>query len=293
MFRVPAMLLALALPAAARGATAPAGTLTLPWHAPYVTALLDGQTVRLRVNFDAAGLVALTPQAARRLGLGQEAPGLVLVGPVRVPAATRMARAVITGRPASVRLIWADRPPVEEAGIDGVISPGALPFAHVRVERAGVPRGRVTGLAARYSPTDGLVAPLDDTGITLRLAPQRADSMATAAAGALLMRKMGGRVDPAPDATRIILYGIARPVALLSLGRPLRLAGLEVRRLLVRTGDYGAVSLTRDGAADEIVVTGQSGARPRLSLTLGADQLGGCAALEWDATARRILLDCP
>jgi hypothetical protein len=277
----------------------PAFALDLPADAPFVTATLNGAPVRLRVDFAASGLLMLDPAAARRLNLPATAGSTVVVGPVVLPGQSGAGILAIDDRRQPVRLLWNDRPPTDDGpAIDGVVSPGALPVDSVRLVRPVTRPTRRRAFAARFDPAGGVMMrqAIGGRRTEVRLAPATPDTLASAATGAAVTRRHDGRLGTG-GGTRRILFGIARPVRPLDLGRPLTVAGRRIDRLLVRTADY-AGDTGLPGAAvpvdgDEIVVTARASGRPRFRLNLGADVLGDCAAIGWQARARRIVLDCP
>lgn len=273
--------------------------LDLPADAPFVTVALNGAAVRLRVDFAAPGLVLLRPSAARRLGLGATGTSTMVVGPVVLPGLSGAAMLSLEGRARPVRLLWNDRAPTDDdRGIDGVVSPGALPVDTVRLVRDTPRPTRTTTLPARFDPAAGLFATqrIDGRRIEVRLSPARPDTLASAAAGAAIARQGRGRLSAAVD-RRTILFGIARPVGAMTLDRPITVAGRPLVRLLVRGNDYAGSTAPPPVAAaindgDEVVVTGRVSGRARYRLDLGADLLGRCAAIGWQARTRRLTLDC-
>ncbi len=272
-------------------------TLVLPMAAPFVAVTVNGMPMRLRVAFDAPLPVVLTTQAAARARLAGGGRSTVLVGPVRLTGEVATADLAIGSRHRRARVIWMPAAPTGEAGVDGLVSPAALPVETVRIGRER-PAARTGAMAVRVDPATGIAARMAAEGgtIDLFLAPQRPESIATAAAGAALLAGMGGTIDPAIPPTRRILFGIDRPVRWLTLGRPLRVAGLVLGRLLVRSADAGGGGGLADAAEpapDEIVVTGGGRGKAGRRLTLGADALGRCAAITWTAATGRIVLECP
>lgn len=273
--------------------------LDLPADAPFVSATLNGAPVRLRVDFAAPGLVMLSPVAARRLKLSATAGSTMVIGPIVLPGQSGAGILALADRRQPVRLLWNDRPPTDDGpAIDGVVSPGALPFESVRLVRP-VPRPtRRRSFAARFDPVGGVVIrqAIGGQRTDIRFAPDAPDTLASAATGAAIARRHDGRLGDGTSARRI-LFGITRPVRALDLGRPLTVAGRRIDRLFVRTADYaGDTPLPRAVApvdGDEIVVTARASGRPRHRLNVGADVLGDCAAIGWQARARRITLECP
>lgn len=298
---MPPARLALAALAPLLGATAPTGTLTLPVEAPFVAARIAGQPVRLRVSFDAPGPLTLTLAAARRLGLRSTTAATFLVGPIRLTGGSTSVWLEAGGGRVRVQALWTEHSAIGDgADVDGVVGPTALPVSAVRLVRASAMPGRRRSMPAEIGALTGLGfhETIGGRSLLVRLAPERGDTIATAAAGALLASARGGSLGERIE-RRPIAYGIDRPVRSLVLGEPFHIATLTVRRLLVRTRDYaGATHLPADAepeSPDEIVVTGGNVA-PGMALyrlSLGADVLGRCAEIAWDARAKRLTLDCP
>ena len=122
----------------------------------------------------------------------------------------------------------------------------------------------------------------------------KVETMATAGAGAHLAALNGGAWSgEARD--QVVDFGVVRPVRPLALSRPVNLGGLELGRLLVRTGDNrGNLALPPepDADPDEVTVTAGSRQRARFVVILGRDRLGLCSSIVWDNRARRMIFRC-
>jgi hypothetical protein len=194
------------------------------------------------------------------------------------------------------RILWWDRDIV--TGADGIVSMADVPFDAVTL-RLAEPRNGERRLQLRldYEQASGLThrLRLGAQDVVAVISLNKPQSMATAAAGALIAEMNEGswtgdaREQP-------ISFGVVRPVRPLALGRPLPIAGLNLRSLLVRTQDNrGTMVLPPDAAADpdEVVVTALTGRqRPRYLLTLGRDWLSTCSSLSWDNRTRIMTLSC-
>lgn len=253
--------------------------------------------VRLRVDPETPGHVILNGDAAFRLRLFPTTrAAAVIIGPVRVEGASRPTPVTLGGITGIRRVVWTDRTVVD--GADGVISPADLPYDRVtlrfRVSAADEQEfefpmrfGRDLGLFHSLRLRSGMVH--------VRVSTSRSASLATAAAGALLVQEFGGGWDG--EARRMtIKYGVDRPVRPIRLDRPALLAGQPITDLLVRTRDHrGILSLPADAPADpdEVVVTAQIQRQPaRFLVSLGLDWLSSCSSLTWDNNERRMTLRC-
>jgi hypothetical protein len=280
--------------------TAPAVAADLTLHAGggfLIDAQVNGRPVRLRVDTAAAGYIILNPAAAQRVGLRRSMTAAqTFVGPVRLRGSTKAADVTIAGTRSERRLLWWDRNVVE--GADGVVSAADLPYDRVTFRFGPAQAGEQSlHLPMDYDRGSGLSHRLALGGqqVVLQVTVNRPESIATAAAGALLAQLHGGawagemRVEP-------LSFGVLRPVRPLALGRALPIAGRDLSRLLVRTQDHrGNAQLPAEVGADpdEIVVTANSGRqRPRYSLGLARDWLAPCSSLTWDNRTRLLALNC-
>jgi hypothetical protein len=186
---------------------------------------------------------------------------------------------------------------------DLLLGPHALPSAVVRFQ-----------LRPEQPGEQSFILPLDDAnrwwlatttlvvdGHELRfaLAPQFATSVASAAAGAALARTYGGGF--AGDVRPVLIaHGVARPVRQLAFDRALRIGGLALPAVLVRTRDYGSTEGIGEQANDDpsedagdIVVTGRrQRSAPLYVVYVGADALSGCSSITYDKDAKLIRLAC-
>lgn len=279
------------------GGPAAAADLVLDAGNHIVEARIDGVPVRLRVDPETAGYIILNADAARRIGLRRSMIGArTTVGPVRISGSTKVARVAIGSTEGRRRLIWTDRVAAQDA--DGLIGPADMPFDHV-VFRLRPPTGteRTLTLPMDFERSTGLFHDLTIGGqaITFRISTIRTDSIATAAAGALLAAHHGGAWAGEPG-EQMIKYGVMRPVRPMSFTRAPSIAGVPMQRVTIRTSDNrGNAALPADAGADpdEIVVTGSNGRqRPRYHVSLGLDWLASCSSLSWDNRARRMTLSC-
>lgn len=289
------MLLALLLATA----PAPTGTLTLDIADPVVTATVAGRTLRLRVALDGQRVVEINPDVAARFAdLSFENDDGAMVG--RVPLAGRVAPATLAvqGRSVPVTLSTHGRACCD--GVDGEIPPDLLPFAEIRFVRTGAaPAPAVRTLRMTRDPGLGLFARTPTAGgpVLLMFTLRHRATIATAAAAAALARAGEGRFVGAA-ATEARAFGIARPVRIMALARPVPLAGFAVSETLVRTADFRGASTLPDvpGRAPktaDILVTGRrAGQRAIPFVTLGRALLDRCAELRFTTATRRLMLAC-
>ena len=263
-----------------------------------IDAWINGHPVRLRVDPGGSGYVVLNPATVERIGLERSMlRSSTRIGPIRLDGWSKVARVRIGETEGRRRLVWIDRPVVEDA--DGLISPADMPYDLVTFELGAERQGaRDYVLPLEFPRGEGLYYPFPagDQQVHVKFSLIKAHSMATGAAGALLSGLFGGSWMGDPrDA--LIDFGVARPVRPLALERPLSLEGLELDRFFVRTGDHrGNLELPPepDADPDEIVVTGAGGKRQRAryGLTIGLDRLSSCSRLVWNNLNRQLTLRC-
>ncbi len=282
-------------PAAARRAPKPAGELVLDAADPVIAVTLAGVPLRLRVDLARQDVIELNPAAAARLPLAWALDTPVEVGRTRLEGHAAIAMLRVGGGAATpVQVAEHGRDCC--AGADGAIGPDLLPYAIVRWRRSDAP-----------APNDTLVLPLDaqsefglsaavpeERGVRLRFALDQPGSGATAAAGAILARRWGGRWDGAQ--TRIVAaFGVERPARPIAFARPGTLGGFAFASLMVRTADFGgSEALPGDPVEPGDIVVAHRLPRQEAwpAVTLGADRLARCAELVYAANPRTLALRC-
>lgn len=294
MFKaVLSFLCALLLPAAVSAAE-----LTVDAASDFlIDATINGQPVRLRVDPETSGYVVLNPATVQRLGLKRSMLGSrTQIGPVRLNGSSKVAELSIGGVTGDRRMVWIDRPAVE--GADGLIGPADMHYDRVTFRLGEARPGEAAvELPMQFERSYGLFYPLTlgEHEVRFQFTFTKAETMATAGAGAHLAALNGGAwTGEARD--EVIDFGVVRPVRPLALARPVSLGGLELGRLLVRTGDNrGNLSLPPEPGADpdEVTVTAGSRQRARFNVTFGRDRLGQCSSIVWDNRARRLIFHCP
>jgi hypothetical protein len=285
------LLLLLAAPAGAADLTVDAASGFL------IEATINGQRVRLRVDPETSGYIILNPETVARIGLRRSMLGSrTQIGPVRLTGSSKVAEVEIGGVTGDRRVVWlTDRRAIE--GADGLIGPADLPYDRVTFSLGDARAGEATfELPMEFERSYGLFFPmiLGEEEVRFQLTLTKAETMATAGAGAHLAALNDGAWIGDPR-DQLIDFGVIRPVRPLALARPVSLNGLDVGRLLVRTGDNrGSLTLPPepDADPDEVVVAGASRQRARFNVTLGRDRLSQCSRLTWDNGTRRMTLSC-
>jgi hypothetical protein len=259
---------------------------------------INGHRLRLRVDLSASGYILLNPGTASRIGLnGSMVRSEAWVGPHRLRGGSNATRINVAGAELRERVAWFDRDAVE--GADGVVSPEVLPYDTITF-RLGPPNPNdvETQLTLFYSKSGGLALPHPVVGVRMGVdfSIFRADSIATASAGALIAAEHGSSWSGETRA-EVISFGIERPVRRMNLARPLLLGRLDLAGFLVRTSDNrGSHTLPPDTPEDpsEIVVNAQRESRqpPMRMLTVALDRLSRCSSLTYRKPGRQLVLRC-
>ncbi|MHA6718583.1 hypothetical protein ACX40Y_03935 [Sphingomonas sp. RS6] len=260
-----------------------------------VPATIHGVTAHLRIDPAAPSIPVFNPDFAARAGFESGPFGTRAgIGPVKVPGKSAVVRLDLGRGEFKRRVTWFAAPFEHDA--DGAIGPGGLPDPRILFR---LRPDRSDDVAASFPLADwgysGLGIELPVGGETMRIAfaPFRAETLATAGAGAALAAARGGGFDGAPHHMMIKL-DIERPVRHLALARPLAIGPLQLGGMMVRTGDFGSAASIPDGDQDpdEIVVTGKGKGKRRLALSIGADLLSRCASILYDKPAKRLTMRC-
>ncbi len=282
----------------------PAGELLLDMTDPVIELKVGSVPLRLRVGLEQKRLIELNPGAVDRLrahppdrkfrfedGFDAEIGRETLKG----IAATAMVR--INDRNMPVTLSSHERDCC--ADVDGEIGIGLLPFATIRFVRVGA------GKSERSF--DFLIDDDDEHGpqtmvtvgwqsLFVQFSLNRAESVATSSAGAILAQNYGGRLGR--EGTIVAAFGIVRPMTMLTFRRPAQLAGFRFDRIPVRTADFAGtlefpVDPDEPADADDIIVAKRT-AQQRVwpVVMIGRDQLDSCGEMLYDTGARRMTLRC-
>ena len=298
MIRPLARLLALALALCLKALPAQAADLTVDANSDFlIDATINGHPVRLRVDPETSGYIILNPEAVARIGLRRSMIGSsTRIGPVRLNGSSKVARVRIGETEGRRRLVWIDRPAVDDA--DGLIGPADMPYDRVTFDLRPAAAGETAyTLPMEFVRSAGLSYPLalGEQVIRVQFSLLKPNSMATAAAGAILASAHGGGWTGEPR-DQLIEFGVVRPVRPLALERPVEFNGFGFSRVLVRTSDNrGNLDLPPEPDADpsEIVVTGSNGrSRAVYHLVVALDRLSACSRLGWDNRGRQLTLTC-
>lgn len=265
-----------------------------------VDATLAGTPGRVRIDPGATGMPIYTAAYANRARLRGGMIGFgYAIGPEHVEGATAVTRIGFGAGPVKRRVGWTRR--AYAAGVDGVVGPGGLPDPVVRFTlRPRIPGERTTILpmvdgGGLFGGRSGLFALIDVGGEPLRIRfdPWHRRSLATAGAGVRIAQALGGRVIGETGSDEIA-FGVERPTRTIVLETPLQVGPLALKRLGVRTSDFGNVAaIHEEGDPDEIVVTGKRQRdRSHDRLSIGSDQLDHCSSIVFDKPAKRIVLSC-
>jgi hypothetical protein len=298
-----ALALSLAMPAAAPAAAPPPpGPLTVSARESFtVAAVIEGQTVRLRVD-PAVGVIVLNPGVAARLGLKPNFLNAIMkpqmgIGPERVKGLAGGGRIAIGSWTGKRPMFWFERDVVDDA--DGVIGIAHLPHDQVTMQVRPAAAGDASFV---YDvEIDNLLGLLHDyqiggKKIVTRFSLHEPHTQASASAGAVFAEQRGGTW--AGEAMpRPIVFGVLRPTRPMAFATPISVNGMIFDRLLIRTSDYrGGYLLPTDPPADpnEIVVTGNKArGKAHLRLTISEDRLSSCASISYAKKEGRLVLICP
>ncbi|MET0271129.1 MAG: hypothetical protein ABW173_11955, partial [Sphingomonas sp.] len=206
---MPVLLAASPADVSARRPAPPVGAITLPLPDPVVVATVAGVPLRLRVVLDGRGEVTLDRAAAARLPIPFERVPSAEVGRVEAPGTAASATLTIADKAVPAAL-WSFGACCE--GADGAIDATLLPFAEVRLIRPGMAGGTERTVLLRRDEDGGMATRETVGGRTLavQFAIERPETLATAAAGAILARAWGGAF-AGRYAPVLVAWGISRP----------------------------------------------------------------------------------
>lgn len=270
----------------------PTGELLLDMDDPVVTVKVGEAELRLRVGLGEKKLIELNPSAAARMPIKFE-PGFVAqVGRETLPGIAAAAEARIDGRKFLILLSSHGRDCC--AGVDGAIGVTALPYATVRFVRRGAERGReALRLAMVDSDARGLETQ-DAAPVRLQFSLDQRETVATAAAGAILAKAHGGRRETGEEKVTAA-FGIERPAQVIRFGKPFELAGFAFDRLTVRVADFaGRNELPRDAAEAGDIVVNRRVARQEAwpVVQIGRDRLDRCFEILFETQTAFLTLRC-
>jgi hypothetical protein len=258
---------------------------------PVITVVLHGVPMRLRVVLNQRNSIELNQEAAARLALDWSPDVGLSVGRITLPSESALSDFTLGALSGKVQVSHHHRACC--TGVDGEVGPDLLPFPSVRWERRGAPTANgERALPLEQSDLFGLASPAGD--LLLRFDLVRADSLATAASGAILARDWGGAWDGDTRTIRAA-FGVNRPVRRMTFRAPGTLAGFRFDTLLIRTLDFpNADALPSDPVVPGDIVVARPIERQRAwpAVTLGTDRLGRCAEIIYTAQPRSLTLRC-
>lgn len=290
------LLAGLSLSADARKPSPPlGGELRLPLGNPVVIARIGDVSLRLRVDFDQRDAIELNPAAAARLAIPFVTAEDAEVGRVRLPRRLAIAKMTVAGQEAEIQLATHDRDCCEAA--DGAIGVSLLPFEVVRLTGAQGTADAARSFQMVYSKETGLEIrqPTAAGPVMIQFSLHRPGVIATKSAGAILARAHDGQLDPA-SADIAGPFGITRPGRNMTLGTPVRLAGFLVKRMQVRTADFGGRRMFPQDAPRRGDIVVRKRVRAQLewpSVLLGREFLSDCSEILYWTQSRMISLRCP
>jgi len=264
-------------------------------------ALINGMSVKMRVDPAGTALPLIDDAAAARVGLKASMLGLgYAVGPQRVFGRTGVARLDLGSGAMKRRIGFTPRRFAD--AVEGTIGPAGLPEERVRFRlRAPLPNERTVtlpmgdqgGLIAGWAERFAVVM-IGGTPMRVRFDPYHRRTLATAGAAVRLAAAHQGVMTGAAG-TAEIAFGVERPVRDMSLGTPLQIGPLSISRLGVRTSDFGsAEGLPEDRAdPDELLVTAKrKHDRNADRINIGSDLLDRCSSILFDNARKLIALTC-
>ncbi|KRB86602.1 hypothetical protein ASE00_07910 [Sphingomonas sp. Root710] len=297
----PLVLAIMTAAASAKKPPPPTGQLRLDMDNPVIELRIGDVPLRLRVGLEAKRLIQLNPAAAARLEasppderfrfepgadaqIGRETlKGVEAAAPIEINERKMIVTVASNGRDCC-------------AGVDGEIGIGLLPYATIRFARpAMADPGQSADFRIDDNDEQGPQAPVRvaRSDILVQFSLNRADSVATSSAGALLARAHGGRLSE--GAPTVAAFGIERPTATLGFAQPVSIAGFRFDQLRVRTADFaGNIAFPADPAEDGDIVVQKKVEQQRAwpVVLIGRDRLDRCSEALFDTIAKRLTLRC-
>ena len=263
---------------------------------PVMTFTVDGQEAAFEVTPDGSGSPVLSAALAERLGLeGSMVGGIHMVGTTKLRAQSNLVRIALgEAKPEKRRAFFFDTEAWHYRG-DGLMGPVSLPDPVITYRLRDAQEGeREVTLPLVEHKRGGFYTrlPVGDDTIPAVFTFEREETMANAAAGAMLAQAYGARMEGEARDLHIE-FGIERPVRSLVFPNGFTLGALPVTNVVVRSQDTGSTAAIPDEASDpnEIIVAGgKAKTEPRLSI--GTASLKRCSSLSFDRPAEVIRLSC-
>ena len=268
------------------------------------TLSVNGIARSVLIDPGAPGIPIITKSYAEAAGMKPGMIGLGFrVGPVRIDGQSAVAE-IRSGSAAPFKRRVAFAEPPYAKGYDGVFGPASLADPVIRFRlREPQPGERIVSLAmvggggmfgdwgSRY-----VVIPVEGEAMRVIFAPRNPHSTTNAGGAVRLARAYGGQLSGDPISQEIV-FGVSRPIRMMTLQTPVTIGPLALSRLGVRTADSGSTATIADadtpGDPDEVVVTGKGKHDPKKDwLSVGADQLNRCSSIVFDKPAKQVRLSC-
>lgn len=281
--------------------TSPAERVVTPGETVAVT--INGLPARLAIDPAGFGLPIVTQAFAEQAKLS--CSGLLcftivtLIGRERLEGRTGVAKfGWGEAAPDKRRVGWFDR--TFPTPVEGLIGPAGLPEPVVRFTLGPSRPGERTvampvegnGLLFGHWQSTRGVLKVGGEDISVRFDVHGRRSLATAGAAVTIANAHGGVMTDERD-RQVILYGVERPIRVMTLARPLTVGPFSLTSLGVRVTDGSGANTIREADADpsEVVVNAKGKKSARI-LSIGRDQLDRCSSIVFDKPAKQIRLTC-
>lgn len=270
-------------------------------------ALIEGKPVKLLVRAGGPDRLILNPETVARLAVKRAAlfgnASFSVAGRREFRGENRPLDFEVAGQKHKGRAFWFTDAPAQPG--DGSIGPLALPQQRVRFALAAPAPGEQTFSFPYYGEINGQSLTglsLGDVrmGVGFDLEETGGYPIASAAAGAAIARTNGGTLSGASWDVEII-FGVKRPVRLMTLERPFVIGPFAFREIAVRVRNrvdaagHGA-DIPEAGAVEdpsEVVVTaGTKGRKPVYSFAVPRAAFAACSTLLFDKVAKQISVNC-
>ncbi|MBX7539419.1 hypothetical protein [Qipengyuania sphaerica] len=256
---------------------------------------VDDEEIPFEIAPDAPNSPVLAAETARRLGLkGSLFKGVHLVGRTKLTARSNRVKIDFGDGERRTRRAFFFESDWHELG-GAMINPASLSESVVTYRLRDAASGeRVITLPLLENDIAGFHTELvlGEERVPTFFSFARPETMATAAAGALLASGYDGQMTGEARPLEIE-FGIARPVRTMKFSGSPALGELRLANIVVRSQDTGSTDAIPDDERDpnEIVVVGGK-AKPIRRLWVGTDSLAACSSLTFDREAQEIRLSC-
>jgi hypothetical protein len=268
-----------------------------------VSCQINGVPARLQFRGDGISYPVLNPDATSKFKLKAnvfaDIAGIeAVVGPSKIAGHTRKAEFAFGNDSSSLRTLWFDRPVAP--GFDGGLGPAAVPQTRVVLNIGQPVQHALTSFPLQLDGNRvGTTLKVGEADIFIMFNPLAQRTMASAGAGQEIARINGGAWSGEQEQADIY-FGVQRPVRELTLATPLKIATLDISKLLVRDNTRVTdVAELKDQANDAneitlpaVTVNAPPKTKPVYRLTLGRDVLDRCASVTFDKAIKQIVLRC-